>query len=156
MTPDRINVRRVRPADEEGPPPGGRPPHRAGGEVGCGWMLLKWVFYALSLYLTAWLLEPHVQVDGFVWALVVAAVVGLLNVIVRPILILLTLPVTLLTLGLFLIVINAIILALAGWLLEGFEIEHFGWALLAALLISGINLALDTFLNGLVGARTRS
>lgn len=153
MTPNRINVRRVRIEGEEDPPPGGQPPHRAG-EAGCGWMLLKWVFYALSLYLTAWLLDPHVHVDGFVRALVVAAVVGLLNVIVRPILILLTLPVTLLTLGLFLIVINAIILALAGWLLAGFEIEHFGWALLAALLISGINLALDTFLNGLVGART--
>jgi putative membrane protein len=155
MTPERIKVRRVRtegaePPSEEGGPP--RPP----GEPGCGWLLLKWVLYGLSIYLTAWLLEPNVHVRGFVWALVVAVVVGLMNVIVRPILVVLTLPVTVVTLGLFLIVINAVILALAGWLLAGFEIRHFGWALLAAALISGINVMLSAFLDGLVGRRSGS
>jgi len=124
--------------------------------TGCGWLLLKWVMYALAIWLTAWLLQPHVQVAGFGRAMVVALVLGLLNALIRPVLIVLTLPITLLTMGLFLIVINAMMLLLAQWLLEGFDIENFGWALLAAIIISVANLVLDKFLEGLAGRNSRS
>ena len=124
--------------------------------TGCGFLLLKWLGYALAIYLTAWLFQPHVRVDGFGWAIIVAAVLGFLNAIVRPVLILLTLPITILTLGLFLIVINAVLLYLASALLEGFEIDGFWWALGAAIVISLINLVLDTFMEGVAGRRKQS
>ena len=124
--------------------------------TGCGFLLLKWLAYALAIWLTALLFEPHVTVAGFRWAMIVALVLGFLNVLLKPILVLLTLPITLLTLGLFLVVINALLLYLASGLLEGFEVESFWWALAAAIVISLINLVLDRFLDGLAGRRRRS
>ncbi|MHC4995383.1 MAG: phage holin family protein, partial [Planctomycetota bacterium] len=106
-----------------------------------------WLIAAGGIWLVAELLDPHVQVDGFGRAMIVAAVVGFLNIIVRPILFLLTLPITFLTLGLFLIVINAVVINIAAWLLEGFEVESFGWAIIAAALISAFNMIVDNFTN---------
>jgi len=106
---------------------------------GCGYLLLRWLIAALVIWGVSWLLQPHVEVDGFVKALVVAAVLGLLNVFVRPIMIVLTLPITIVTLGLFLLVINALLLMFTGWLIDGFHVENFWWALLASLIISLVN-----------------
>ena len=72
-------------------------------------------------------------------ALTAALVLGIANAIVRPILVLLTLPVTILTLGLFLVVVNALMLALAAWLVDGFEIEGFGAALWGAIVLAVMN-----------------
>ena len=108
---------------------------------GCGYLLIRWLIAALTIWGVAWLLEPHFQVDGFKWALIVAAIVGLLNTFVRPIMIILTLPMTVVTLGLFLFVINALLLLLTDWLIADahFHIENFWWALFAAVLISIVN-----------------
>lgn len=129
------------------PPPGrGSPPHARVKAEGCGPLILKWVIYAAVVYFVAWLLEPHVRVDTFAKALLVAAVLGVLNTVVRPIMILLTLPITVVTLGLFLLVINALLILFAGWLVPGFHVESFGWALLAGVVISVVNALVSSFL----------
>ena len=84
-----------------------------------------------------------VYVDSFWTALVFALILALLNVIAKPILIILTLPVTILTLGLFLFVINAVVVLLASNLVQGFRIDNFWWALLFSLLLSFIMSFID-------------
>jgi len=79
-----------------------------------------------------------VGMDSFWTAILLALVLAVLNAIVRPLLILFTLPITLLTLGLFLFVINAIIIILADKILDGFQVRNFWWALLFGLLLSGV------------------
>ncbi len=84
-------------------------------------------------------LLPGVEVNGFFVAIVVAAVLALLNTIVKPILILLTIPITVLTLGIFLLVINAVIILLADMLIQGFSVYGFWWALLFSLILAIFN-----------------
>jgi len=79
---------------------------------------------------------PGVTVDSFITALIVAAVLGLLNIFVKPLLVLFTMPVTILTLGLFLLVINAIILLLCDALVDGFEVNGFLNAIVFSLVLS--------------------
>ncbi|WP_159799514.1 phage holin family protein [Flavobacterium sp. MK4S-17] len=79
---------------------------------------------------------PGIKVSSWATALLVAVVLGLLNIFVKPVLILLTLPATIFTLGLFLLVINAIIIMLCGELVPGFRVESFWWALLFSLVLS--------------------
>jgi putative membrane protein len=98
-------------------------------------LVALWLLNALSIIVVAHVL-PSVQVESFWTALLVALLLGLVNVFVRPLLILLTLPAVVLTMGLFLLVINAIGLWLVDLLVEGFHIVTFGSTLLAALLIS--------------------
>ena len=77
-----------------------------------------------------------IHIDSFITALVLAVVLAVLNALLKPILFILTLPITILTLGLFLFVINAIIVLLAGKFVDGFHVDGFGWALLFSLLLS--------------------
>lgn len=98
-------------------------------------MLIRWVLNTLAL-----LIVVHV-VPGFGYRSILslaiaAAVLGLLNALVRPVLFLLTLPLTIVTLGLFVIVLNAVMLELTAMLVPGFSIEGFGWAMLGAILLS--------------------
>lgn len=86
---------------------------------------------------------PGVSIDGFVTAVILALVLAVLNAVVRPILVLLTIPVTILTLGLFLLVINALIILLADSLLAGFDTSGFITALLFSLVLSVITAILD-------------
>lgn len=79
---------------------------------------------------------PGVGVDAFTTSIIVAAVLALLNVLVKPILVLLTLPATLITFGLFLLVINAVIILLVDYLIPGFSVDGFWWALLFSLLLT--------------------
>lgn len=101
-------------------------------------LLIRLFLSSLAVFIGAILL-PGVALDSFVDAIWVAVVVGLLNVFVRPILIILTIPATILTLGLFLFVINALIIWMASNMLSGFEVENFWWALLFSLVLSVIN-----------------
>lgn len=110
-------------------------------------ILIGWAINAASLLLLAWLI-PAVQVTGFGTALVVALVLGLLNAVIRPVLIVLTLPVNLLTLGLFTFVINGFLFWLAARILEGFSVSSFGWAILAAIVYSLISWAVSSLLVG--------
>jgi putative membrane protein len=110
-------------------------------------ILIGWAINAASLLLLAWLI-PAVQVTGFGAALIVALVLGLLNAVIRPVLIVLTLPVNLLTLGLFTFVINGFLFWLAARILEGFSVSSFGWAILGAILYSLISWAVSSVLVG--------
>jgi putative membrane protein len=97
--------------------------------------LVKTLIIAAAVVLASYVL-PGVAVARFTTALMVALILSLLNYFVRPILILLTLPITILTLGLFLFVINAVIIMLAGKLVTGFRVSSVWWALLFSLLLS--------------------
>ncbi len=89
---------------------------------------------------------PNVQVDTYVTALIVAVALGLLNSIVKPILVILTLPVTIVTFGLFLLIINACIILLADYFIDGFTVDGILWALLFSLLLSFLQSILFSFL----------
>ena len=108
-------------------------------------LLLGWAINAGVLLLLPYLL-PAVQVRDFWTALLVALVLGLLNAIVRPVLVLLTLPITVLTLGLFLFVINGLMFWLVARMLDGFTVTGFWWAVLAALLYSVISSVVSSML----------
>lgn len=105
-------------------------------------LVLKWALNSLALFLVMKLIHG-IQIDRFQDLLLATLVIGLLNVFLRPILILLTLPVTLLTLGLFTLVINGLIFYLAANLVPGFHITGFGAAIIAALLFSLFSFMLN-------------
>lgn len=81
-------------------------------------------------------LLPGVHIDSFSTALIVAIVLALLNTLLKPLLVLLTFPITIITLGLFLLVINALIIMLGSKLVEGFKVDGFWWAMLFSILLS--------------------
>jgi putative membrane protein len=89
---------------------------------------------------------PNVSVDNYTTAILVALVLSLLNFIVRPIMVILTLPITIVTFGLFLLVINATIIMLADHFIDGFAVNGFWWALLFSLLLSFLQSILFSFL----------
>lgn len=99
-------------------------------------------------------LLPGVGVDGIWTAVVVAAILGLLNAFVKPILVVLTIPVTLVTLGLFLLVINGFTVWLTGKIVPGFRVDSFWWAILFSILLSIINSITESIL-GLKEERNR-
>ena len=107
--------------------------------------LIKTLIVAAAVVLASYML-PGVAVDRFTTALLVALVLSLLNFFVKPILILLTLPVTIITLGLFLFIVNAIIIVLAGKLVAGFRVDSVGWALLFSLLLSFFTYILEVII----------
>jgi len=104
--------------------------------------LLQWVVSGLAIIITAYLL-PGVAVDGFMAALVTALILGLINAVIRPILLLLTLPLNVLTLGLFTLIINALLVMLAAAIVPGFAVQGFWWALLFGIVLAIVNAALS-------------
>lgn len=109
--------------------------------------LVRLIVSTLSVFFAAYVLNG-VEVPKFTTAIWIALAIGLLNLFVRPILIFLTLPATLITFGLFLFVINAIVVLMAASLVKNFEVQSFGWALLFSLLVSffnGIMLAIGGY-----------
>jgi putative membrane protein len=101
-------------------------------------LILLWILNAVALLIVAYLL-PGIVVTGFGSALIAAVVLGLLNILVKPVLIILTLPVTIVTLGLFLFVVNALVFWFAGSILSGFKVQGFWWAVIGAILYSVIS-----------------
>jgi putative membrane protein len=110
-------------------------------------MLIKLLLNALLVFALAWAL-PGVQVESFWTALVVAIILGFLNIFIKPILVIITIPVTILTLGLFLLVINALVIQLAAWIVDDFAVANFWWALLFSLILSVMNSAFERSANG--------
>jgi len=100
--------------------------------------IIKFLLSGVAVLLTAYLL-PGVHVEHYGYALLVAILVSIANVIVRPILIILTIPITILTLGLFLLVINAAIILLVDYFIDGFNVDGFWWALAFSLILSLFN-----------------
>ena len=111
-------------------------------------LLVQWLIRASALLLVAYLYSG-VQVDSFGSALIAAFVIGLFNAVLRPVLVLLTLPVTIVTVGLFLFVINALMFWSAAGVLGGFHVSGFGAALLGSLLYSLIGVVIDSALGRL-------
>ncbi|RZL92451.1 MAG: phage holin family protein [Variovorax sp.] len=111
-------------------------------------LILKWLLSALALLAVTYLYNG-VLVSSFTSALIAAAVIGLLNMIVRPVLVVLTLPVTIVTLGLFFFVINALMFWAASGLLSGFTVTGFGAALIGSLIYSALGLLIEAALGGL-------
>ncbi|MDO1513538.1 phage holin family protein [Maribacter confluentis] len=108
-------------------------------------LILRILLSALAVLILAHVL-PNVSVDTFMTAVIVAVVLSLLNILVKPILVVLTLPVTILTLGLFLLIINAIIILLADKLIDGFAVGNIWWALIFSLLLSFLQSIFFTLL----------
>jgi len=106
-------------------------------------IIVKWMLSAAALLAVAYL-YGGVQVDSYRAALIAALVIGLFNMILRPILVLLTLPVTIITLGLFLFVINALMFWAAAEVLDGFHVHGFGAALLGSLIYSAFGVVIDS------------
>ncbi|WP_228237075.1 phage holin family protein [Allomuricauda sp. M10] len=108
-------------------------------------LILRLLLNALAVVILAYVL-PGVGVDSMVTAIIVAVVLSLLNFLVKPILVILTLPITILTLGLFLLVINAIIILFAAKLIDGFQVVNFWWAIIFSLLLSILQSILHSIL----------
>ncbi|OHA44728.1 MAG: hypothetical protein A3G04_04035 [Candidatus Taylorbacteria bacterium RIFCSPLOWO2_12_FULL_44_9] len=107
-------------------------------------VLVKWLISALIIIVIAYIL-PGAEVSGFIAAIVAALVIGLINAFIKPVLIILTLPINVLTLGLFTFVINALLIMLASAIVPGFSVQNFWWALLFSLLLSIITYFVQTW-----------
>jgi putative membrane protein len=106
----------------------------------------KLLITAVAVLVSTYLL-PGVEIDNILAAILVAAVLSFLNAIVKPVLIILSLPITVLTLGLFLLVINAVIIQIADWLIDDLKVHGFWYALLFSLVLSLVNSVFNA-LNG--------
>lgn len=100
--------------------------------------VIRFLLTGLAVLLAAYLL-PGVSVEHYGYALLVALVLGIVNAIVKPILVVLTIPITFVTFGLFLLVINALMILLVDWLIDGFNVDGFWWALGLSLILSLFN-----------------
>ena len=98
-------------------------------------MLLRWVVYSLLIMFTAWIV-PGIGVESFLSAMLVCLVIALINIFIRPLVEFISLPVTFLTLGLFSLVINALLLMLAGAVTPGFVVSGFFSALIGSIVLS--------------------
>ncbi|MCF8257133.1 MAG: phage holin family protein [Flavobacteriales bacterium] len=115
-----------------------------------GNILIRIVISSLAVLLTAWLL-PGIDVDDYITAILVAIVLALLNGFVKPVLIILTIPFTVFTLGLFLLVINAAMVMLAHRFVSGFHVDGFWWALLFSIVLSVVT----SIMEGLGGSKAK-
>lgn len=107
-------------------------------------LLLQILISSVAVYFTAWLL-PGVSVKSFGASVLVAIVLGILNATLKPILQFISFPITILTLGLFLLVINTVIILIASWLMSSFHVENFWWALLFSVIMSIIISIMESF-----------
>ncbi len=98
-------------------------------------ILVRWVLFSLLIIFVSWII-PGIEVENFLSAMLVCVILALINTFIKPFIQLISLPVTIITLGLFSFVINALMLMLAGWVTPGFEVEGFISALLGSLLLS--------------------
>lgn len=104
-------------------------------------IFLRWLIASVAVVITSYLL-PGVEVENFFVALVTAVVIGMINLFIRPVLLILTLPINVFTLGLFTLVINALLIMLASAIVPGFVVASFWWALLFSLILSLVNAVL--------------
>jgi putative membrane protein len=109
-------------------------------------ILIRWLILTAAIMAASYLIDG-ISVSGFFSAFFAAAVLGILNALFRPILFILTLPINIMTFGLFTFVINALLLKMASGVIPGFNIHGFWSAVFAALIISGVNWILNSFIN---------
>ena len=101
--------------------------------------IIRLIINTLAVFVTAWMLGDAVEISGFTTAILVALVLAVFNLTLKPLMVLLTLPFTVLTFGLFLFVINALIIMATDSLIGGFGVRNFWWALLFSLVLSMVN-----------------
>lgn len=106
-------------------------------------LLLRWILFALAVVFTAWLV-PGISVENFQSAMLVTVIIALINIFVRPLIVFITLPINILTLGIFTLVINSLLLMLAGYLSPGFEVDGFLPALLGSIVLAFLALIINT------------
>jgi putative membrane protein len=104
-------------------------------------ILINLIISSIAVFAAAYIL-PGVSVDNFTAAMIAAIVIGVFNAFLKPILLILTLPITIVTLGLFALVINALLILLADQIVPGFSVEGFVWALILSVVLSVINFFL--------------
>lgn len=101
-------------------------------------ILVSWIINAVAVFASAYLL-PGVYIESFLTSFVVAIVLGIVNTFIRPLLLLLTLPINVLTLGLFTLVINAVLILLVSEFVSGFRVDGFWWAVLYSIVLSFVS-----------------
>lgn len=106
--------------------------------------IVKLLLSGLAVVISSYVL-PGVSVDSYFDAIVVAAIIAILNVLVRPVLVLLTIPITVFTLGLFLLVINALIILMADYFIAGFQVDGFWWACIFSIILAVVNSIFEDF-----------
>ena len=105
-------------------------------------IFLRWLLYTLALIFTSWVI-PGLEVSSFLNAMFVVVIIALINTFIKPFLQIITLPINILTLGLFSLVINALLLMLAGYITPGFEVEGFLSALIGSIVLSLFTLGIS-------------
>lgn len=106
--------------------------------------IIKLLLSGLAVVISSYVL-PGVSVDSYFDAIVVAAILAILNVLVRPVLVILTIPITVFTLGLFLLVINAFLILMADYFIQGFQVDGFWWALIFSIILAIVNSIFEDF-----------
>ena len=111
-------------------------------------LLVRWILFTLAIMFTAWLV-PGIEIENFQSAMLVTVIIALINIFIRPLIVFITLPINILTLGLFTLVINALLLMLAGYLAPGFEVDGFISAFLGSVIMAFLGLIINmTTING--------
>ena len=105
-------------------------------------LILKWIGLALAMMFVGWVI-PGISILNFTTALIAAVVVALINVFIKPVLVFLTLPINILTLGIFILVINALLFMFVGYLVPGVKVDSFWSAFLGAILLSILSIGLS-------------
>lgn len=105
-------------------------------------ILVRWICFALALIFTAWLI-PGIEISSIWAAMLACVIIALINAFVKPIIQIITLPINILTIGIFSLVINALLFMLAGWITPGIEVEGFLSALLGSIVFSLLSLGIS-------------
>ena len=105
-------------------------------------LIINWLLATLAVLITSYLL-PGINLKGFTTALLVALVLGVINAVIRPVIIILTLPINILTLGLFTLVINALMVLLVAAIVPGFAVRSFWWALGFSIILTVVNWTIN-------------
>lgn len=106
------------------------------------YLITRWILFALAIMLVSWVV-PGISVSGFFAALIVSVIIGLINATIRPLVYFVSLPINMLTLGLFSFVINALLLLLAGYITPGFTVSGFFSALIGSILLSLLGIGIN-------------
>jgi putative membrane protein len=109
-------------------------------------LFIRWLMLTVAIMAAAYVLDG-IEIAGFFSAFFAAAILGILNALLRPILLLITLPLNILTLGLFTFVINALMLMMASGVIAGFHVKGFWWAVVGSLIISAVSWLLTSLIN---------
>ncbi len=105
-------------------------------------LLIRWILYAAGLIFTAWII-PGIEINTFWTAMFACVIIALINTFIKPVLNLITLPINIITIGLFSLILNALLFMLAGWITPGVEIDGFLSALLGSVVFSVCSLIIS-------------